>query len=677
MSQNLHSIQPQPRATVPAVTEAAPIYYGILTDQGQALLAAAIASGTPLPLTAMAAGDGGGQPVTPLAEMTELVNEVHRAPLNQLFVDPTAPNQIVAEMVMAETVGGFWIRELGLFAESGELFAVCNTPDSYKPVLAEGAGRSLLTRMILIVSDTAAVELIINPDTVMASRAYVDAKLAEHAASRDHPAATEGAQGMIPLATQAMVDEGTDHTSAVTPQTAGITFARKAHSHTPQEAGAAPLEHEHEIDDVLWLQEGLDEKAEVVHQHVIDDVSGLSTALDGKAEAEHQHEIGDVNGLPEALAAKHAMAQIVLQAPAGAVTGTWYPVLVHLDVGSSGTPVSIHTVSGGSSLPMNCSSFAGTVGAGGWTDRGSQYSGEFYQYEPDEISLSCMTVPSESADAVAFYVDGAAFPVAIEYRDTLPPPVTGTSVVYGTSTFTPSTTPHVGAGTKTQLLAPLDAGSGFYSARQGRVYGKNSPPTAAEVNALPANGKTVDSHAGDPLVLQGSSPSLVFRESDTTKDYWIVADGYGIRLQEDNTGGPQVFSFSAQDRVLTLTSVRTSAAQGTTPDALTRKDWVDGQISSHTHTMAKISRVNPGSGAGAASLAVNMAGKSIYHVVAILRTRPVWLTAHVTDSSVCFVNRGGENADRDYDGVLNSSFDGVTLTLSISKEFTAIWGLYY
>lgn len=241
------------------------------------------------------------------------------------------------------------------------------------------------------------------------------------------------------------------------------------------------------------------------HAHTIENVAGLAQALEGKADtehthtpgeagaapAEHGHEMADVEGLDEALAAKHAMAQIVLQAPAGAVTGTWYPVLVHLEVGSSGTPVNIHTVSGGSSLPMNCSSFAGTVGAGGWTDRGSQYSGEFYQYEPDEISLSCMTVPSESADAVAFYVDGAAFPVAIEYRDTLPPPVTGTSVVYGTSTFTPSTTPHVGAGTKTQLLAPLDAGSGFYSARQGRLYGKNSRPTPAEVGALAVDGSNV------------------------------------------------------------------------------------------------------------------------------------------------------------------------------------------
>lgn len=98
---------------------------------------------------------------------------------------------------------------------------------------------------------------------------------------------------------------------------------------------------------------------------------------------------------------------------------------------------------------------------------------------------------------------------------------------------------------------------------------------------------------------------------------------------------------------------------------------------SHAHTMAQVSRENPGTGAGGSSLAVNMAGKSIYHVVAILRTRPVWLTAHVTDTSVCFVNRGGENADRDYDGVLNASFDGTTLTLSINKEFEAIWAMYY
>lgn len=362
------------------------------------------------------------------------------------------------------------------------------------------------------------------------------------------------------------------------------------------------------------------------HAHTIENVAGLAQALEGKADtehthtpgeagaapAEHGHEMADVEGLDEALAAKHAMAQIVLQAPAGAVTGTWYPVLVHLDVGSSGTPVTIHTVSGGSSLPMNCSSFAGTVGAGGWTDRGSQYSGEFFQYEPDEISLSCMTVPSESTGAVAFYVDGAAFPVAIEYRDTLPPPETGTSVVYGTSTFTPSTTPHVGAGTKTQLLAPLDAGPGFYSARQGRVYGKNSPPTAAEVGAAPA------SHSHSPAEI-GAAPA-------------------------SHTHPP--------------------AEAGAAP-------------ASHTHTMDQVARVTPGSGAGGASLAVNMAGRSIYHVIAILRGRAVWLTAHVTDTSVTFTNRGGENADRDYDGVLNASFDGATLTLSINKEFTAIWALYY
>ena len=244
--------------------EAAPIYYGILTDLGQALLADAIASGAPLPLTYMAVGDGAGLPVTPQPEMTALVNEVHRAPLNQLFVDPTAANQIVAEMVMNETIGGFWIRELGLYDETGTLFAIANAPDSYKPLLEQGAGRALLTRMVLIVSDTAAVELIINPDTVMASRAYVEAKIAEHAASRDHPAAIEGAQGMIPLATQAMVDEGTDHTSAVTPQTASATFAK--------------LQHEHEIGDVLFLEQELDGKQPL--DATLSALAGLATSAD-------------------------------------------------------------------------------------------------------------------------------------------------------------------------------------------------------------------------------------------------------------------------------------------------------------------------------------------------------------------------------------------------------------
>lgn len=284
-------------AKTPATTEAAPIYYGILTDQGQALLASAIASGIPLPLTQMAIGDGAGQPVTPQPEMTELVNEVHRAPLNQLFVDPTASNEIVAEMVMDETTGGFWIRELGLYDESGILFAVANAPDSYKPVLAEGAGRALLTRMVLIVSDASAVELILNPDTVMASLAYVDAKIAEHAASRNHPAAAEGAQGMIPLATPTMVAEGVDHASAVTPAGAAATFAQ--------------LQHEHEIDDVLWLQEALDEKANLGHTHTPQEA--------GAAPAEHAHEIADVAGLQGALDGKQPV-DALLTALAGLAT---------------------------------------------------------------------------------------------------------------------------------------------------------------------------------------------------------------------------------------------------------------------------------------------------------------------------------------------------------------------
>ena len=623
MSQNLHSIQPQPRATVPAVTEAAPIYYGILTDQGQALLAAAIASGTPLPLTAMAAGDGGGQPVTPLAEMTELVNEVHRAPLNQLFVDPTAPNQIVAEMVMAETVGGFWIRELGLFAESGELFAVCNTPDSYKPVLAEGAGRSLLTRMILIVSDTAAVELIINPDTVMASRAYVDAKLAEHAASRDHPAATEGAQGMIPLATQAMVDEGIDHTSAVTPQTASITFARKTHSHTPQEAGAAPLEHEHEIEDVLWLQEALDEKAEVVHQHEIDDVSGLSTALDGKQPLDAT--LAALAGLATG-ADKLPYFTGVDAASLTVLTAFARTLLDDANAAAALTTLGVSTFIQGLLNDADAATARATLGA-----------------QASDATLTALAGLATAADKLPYF--------------------TGADVatVTGLTAFarTLLDDADAAAARSTLVAAPDGFGLGEYAA--------SIPGADINTGLRNACGFFNGSRGGGGL--ENAYPN---------GGEWA----YYLNLAHGNSNGYNgVIALSFDGSAIGFKTIESGGDNGWkhiyhTGHKPTAAD-VGAAPASHSHTMDQVARVTPGSGAGGASLAVNMAGRSIYHVIAILRGRAVWLTAHVTDTSVTFTNRGGENADRDYDGVLNASFDGATLTLSINKEFTAIWALYY
>ncbi|WP_426008322.1 phage tail protein [Aeromonas salmonicida] len=183
------------------------IYFAIPTDAGQAKIANAIALGIPLKITHMAVGDGNGQPVTPNAAQTALIRENRRAPLNTLFQDPLNQAQLVAEQIIPEDVGNWWIREVGLFSEDGTLIAVANCPDTYKPLLSSGAGRTQVIRIVLIVSDTSAVELKIDPSVVLATRKYVDDVMAAHKLSRDHPDASETAKGFTRLATQAQVNE--------------------------------------------------------------------------------------------------------------------------------------------------------------------------------------------------------------------------------------------------------------------------------------------------------------------------------------------------------------------------------------------------------------------------------------------------------------------------------------
>lgn len=154
-------------------------FYTLLTDIGAAKLASAAALGVPLKITHMAVGDGGGVLPTPDAKQTALVNEKRRAALNMLYIDPQNSSQIIAEQVIPENEGGWWIREVGLFDESGALIAVGNCPESYKPQLAEGSGRTQTVRMVLITSSTENITLKIDPAVVLATRKYVDDKVLE------------------------------------------------------------------------------------------------------------------------------------------------------------------------------------------------------------------------------------------------------------------------------------------------------------------------------------------------------------------------------------------------------------------------------------------------------------------------------------------------------------------
>lgn len=183
-------------------------YFAILTNQGAARLANATALGTKLNLTQMAVGDANGTLPTPDPAQTKLVNQKRIAPLNLLAVDPNNTSQIIAEQIIPENEGGFWIREIGLYDDDGILIAVANCPETYKPQLQEGSGRTQTIRMILIVSSTSSISLKIDPSIVLATRQYVDDKIIEVKSYADDQMkkhiATDNPHKQYPLITNAL-----------------------------------------------------------------------------------------------------------------------------------------------------------------------------------------------------------------------------------------------------------------------------------------------------------------------------------------------------------------------------------------------------------------------------------------------------------------------------------------
>ena len=163
----------------------------------------------------MAVGDGGGKLPVPDAGQTGLIHEVWRHALNKISQDKRNSNYIIAELVIPPEVGGFWMRELGLYDDAGTLIAVANMAESYKPSLAEGSGRSQTCRMVIIVSSVASVDLTIDTTTVMATQDYVDDKIAEHEQSRRHPDASLTAKGFTQLSS---ATNSTSETLAATPK---------------------------------------------------------------------------------------------------------------------------------------------------------------------------------------------------------------------------------------------------------------------------------------------------------------------------------------------------------------------------------------------------------------------------------------------------------------------------
>jgi phage-related tail fiber protein len=193
------------------------LFYCILTSAGRARLAAAMATGTPVALTQMGVGDGGGAEPLPTEAATALVNQRYRANLNSLIQNVSNPDWLQAEMVIPASIGGWFVREAGLFTSDGVLFAVANFPTTYKPVLSEGSGRELAIRIVVELVNTSAVTLVTDGSITLANQSFVTDGINAHAASRNHPYASETLPGFTRFSTLPEAIAGVVTDEAVTP----------------------------------------------------------------------------------------------------------------------------------------------------------------------------------------------------------------------------------------------------------------------------------------------------------------------------------------------------------------------------------------------------------------------------------------------------------------------------
>ena len=207
----------------------------LITDIGLAKLAATTApGGRPVRLTHMAVGDGNGELRQPQKNQTSLYNDVWRQSVNRVFTDPENPNRLIAELVIPPETGGFWVREIGVFDDTGTMIAVGNTAESYKPTREEGSGRAQIFRAVITVTSDAVVELVMDTTTILPTTDYIDEKMAEHARSRNHPDATLTEKGFTQLSS---ATNSTSETLAATPKAVKAAYDLAA--------GKAPASHTH------------------------------------------------------------------------------------------------------------------------------------------------------------------------------------------------------------------------------------------------------------------------------------------------------------------------------------------------------------------------------------------------------------------------------------------------
>ncbi|HBA8580328.1 TPA: phage tail protein [Escherichia coli] len=515
----------------------------VITTAGAAKLAAATApGGRKVNITTMAVGDGGGKLPVPDAGQTGLIHEVWRHTLNKISQDKRNSNYIIAELVIPPEVGGFWMRELGLYDDAGALIAVANMAESYKPALAEGSGRSQTCRMVIIVSSVASVALTIDTTTVMATQDYVDDKIAEHEQSRRHPDASLTAKGFTQLSS---ATNSTSETLAATPKAVKAAYDLANGKYTAQDATTARK-------GLVQLSSATNSDSETLAatlkavKTAYDLANGKYTAQDATTARKGLVQLSSAtNSDSETLAAtpkavksaydnaekrlqkdqngadipdkgrflsninvyskgevdkKKGMRKYSFAAPANVVAGKWYPVIFRRAASLSGEMASRVVISTGcynGDYVMNNCEFNGMVMPGGWTDRGSYAAGYFWTYQTNERSIHSIVTSLKDDDVCSvFYVEARAFPVQILAEEGLTVIVPTEDYVVGQTTYKWGATNPATESTNAQAILDFKNGRGYYCSHPFISSLSGNAATATKLaNARNINGVRFDGSA--------------------------------------------------------------------------------------------------------------------------------------------------------------------------------------
>lgn len=351
-------------------------FYTLLTDRGMAKIASALADKKQIHLQKMAVGDGGGQYYEPTASQTNLRHEVWRGEMNTLTVAPNNPNWLIAELVLPEEVGGWYVREVGVFDDEGELIAIGKFPESYKPLLPGGCGKQVCIRLIMEVSNTTAVTLTVDPSIVLATRDYVDVRLDEHEHSTNHPDATLTQKGFTQLSNATDSD---DETKAATPKAVKAAMAEaRNHTHTWNQITGVP--------DGTLTQKGivkLNSATDSTSTTEAATPSAVKAAMDkanAAAPANHTHVWNQIIGVPDGTLTQKGIVKLNSATDSTSTTEAATPSAVKaaMDKANAAAPAShthtqFFTTNGTFTVPDGVTTlFVEIMGGGGGGAGGSQ-----------------------------------------------------------------------------------------------------------------------------------------------------------------------------------------------------------------------------------------------------------------------------------------------------------------